>query len=186
MAHLGPAAPCRAFPANARGRVLLRRLLKFSLVGAAGIAVQLTTLWLLVTVVEVDYLIATPVAVEAAVLHNFFWHERWTWGDRADARASVIGMLVRFQLATSVISISGGLVLMMVLVDLLQLHYLVANVLTIAACGMVNFVVANRLIFRVRPPCVERSAHDSHKVPTFEPCSVDDERSRIEVKLMTV
>ena len=66
------------------------------------------------------------------------------------------------------------------------LHYLVANVLTIAACGMVNFVVAHRLVFRGRPPCVERSAHDSHKVPNFEPFSVDDERSRIEVKLMTV
>ena len=162
MARLGPATPCRAFPANARGRALARRLLRFSLVGAAGIAVQLTTLWLLVTVREVDYLIATPVAVEAAMLHNFFWHERWMWGDRADPRTSVIGMLVRFQLASAVISISGGVVLMMALVDLLQLHYLVANVLTIAACGMVNFVVAHRLVFCVRTPFVERSAHDSH------------------------
>ena len=166
MAHLGPAAPCRAFPANACGRVVARRLLKFSLVGAAGIAVQLTTLWLLVTVLEVDYLIATPVAVEAAMLHNFFWHERWTWGDRADPRTSVIGTLVRFQLASAVISISGGVVFMMALVGLLQLHYLVANVFTIAACGMVNFAVANRLVFCVRPPFVKRCAPDSHKAQT--------------------
>ena len=165
MPHIGPAAPCRAFPANASGRVLARRLLRFSLVGAAGIAVQLTTLWLLVTVREVDYLIATPVAVEAAMLHNFFWHERWTWGDRADPRASVIGTLVRFQLASAVISISGGVVLMMALVDLLQLHYLVANVLTIAACGIVNFVVANRLVSCVRPPFVQRSVTIRTKRP---------------------
>jgi putative flippase GtrA len=28
------------------------------------------------------YLAATALAVEAAVVHNFFWHERFTWADR--------------------------------------------------------------------------------------------------------
>ena len=29
---------------------------------------------------------ATALAVETAILTNFFWHERWTWRDRADVQ----------------------------------------------------------------------------------------------------
>ena len=32
---------------------------------------------------DVNYLMATLVAVEAAILSNFVWHYRWTWRDRS-------------------------------------------------------------------------------------------------------
>ncbi len=35
------------------------------------------------------YLVATALAVEMAVLHNFFWHRRWTWADRRDPEHDV-------------------------------------------------------------------------------------------------
>jgi putative flippase GtrA len=62
---------------------LIRRWLKFNLVGAIGIVVQLLALGLLTSVLRVHYLAATALAVEAAVLHNFVWHEWFTWADRA-------------------------------------------------------------------------------------------------------
>jgi putative flippase GtrA len=57
------------------------RWLKFNLVGGIGIAVQLLTLVALKNGLHLDYLIATALAVETAVLHNFLWHERFTWAD---------------------------------------------------------------------------------------------------------
>ena len=60
-----------------------RRWLKFNLVGAIGIVVQLAVLGILNGILKLDYLPATALAVEAAVLHNFLWHERFTWADRA-------------------------------------------------------------------------------------------------------
>ncbi|MGA2416791.1 MAG: GtrA family protein [Candidatus Sulfotelmatobacter sp.] len=57
------------------------RFLKFSLVGALGIAVQFGVLALL-TAIQINYLLATGLAVECAVLHNFLWHQRFTWSDR--------------------------------------------------------------------------------------------------------
>ena len=47
------------------------RWLKFNLVGAIGIGVQLGALGALTAVMHMPYLIATALAVEAAVLHNF-------------------------------------------------------------------------------------------------------------------
>ena len=49
------------------------RWLKFNGVGALGIVAQLGVLALLTGVFHVQYLIATAIAVESAVLHNFVW-----------------------------------------------------------------------------------------------------------------
>ena len=58
------------------------RWLKFNLVGGFGIVVQLAALLGLKSGLHLGYLPATALAVEAAVIHNFFWHERYTWADR--------------------------------------------------------------------------------------------------------
>ena len=47
--------------------------LKFNTVGAIGIGVQLAALAALKSGLELNYLLATGLAVEAAVLHNFVW-----------------------------------------------------------------------------------------------------------------
>jgi putative flippase GtrA len=52
------------------------------LVGGIGVVVQFATLFLLKSVLHFNYLVATAIAVELAVVHNFVWHERFTWGDR--------------------------------------------------------------------------------------------------------
>ena len=63
-------------------KTLGRRWLKFNFVGALGIGVQLAALATLTTL-GLRYLAATALAVETAVVHNFLWHERMTWRDRA-------------------------------------------------------------------------------------------------------
>ncbi len=77
-----------------------------------GAVVQLAVLALL-TRLGLHYLIATAIAVETAVLHNYFWHLRWTWLDRPPA--SRWGALLRFNLANGVVSLLSNLVLMRVL-----------------------------------------------------------------------
>ena len=64
---------------------LLGRWLKFNFVGAVGVGVQLAMLALLVSGLGLGYMVATALAVETAVLHNFVWHERFTWADRTSS-----------------------------------------------------------------------------------------------------
>lgn len=124
------------------------RWLKFNLVGAIGIAVQLSALWLL-TRAGVGYLLATALAVEAAVLHNFIWHERYTWLDRRtqNMRDAALRFL-RFNFTTGSVSIAGNLLLMGLLVGEAHLRPMLANVIAIAACSILNFVVSDRWVFR--------------------------------------
>ncbi len=122
------------------------RGLKFSGVGAVGIGVQLAALWLYVGAFRIPYLWATALAVETAVLHNFVWHERFTWGDRGGAGWP--GRLVRFNLTTGALSIGANVVLMRLLVGAAHLDYRIANLLAIAACSLANFAVSHWFVFR--------------------------------------
>jgi dolichol-phosphate mannosyltransferase len=122
-------------------------------VGALGIAVQLIALTLLTGVARLDYLLATVIAVEVAVLHNFYWHERFTWADRPCAlRQQTMTRLVRFNLTTGALSILGNVVFMKLLVDYFDMHFLPANVVAIGICSLLNFVVSDQMVFRRLQP----------------------------------
>jgi putative flippase GtrA len=106
--------------------------------------VQLMVLAALKTGFGLEYLLATGLAVEAVVLHNFLWHERFTWRDRPGKDR--VWRLVKFNLSNGAISIVGNLVVMKVLVGV-GVNYLVANLVAIAACSIVNFVVSDWFVF---------------------------------------
>jgi putative flippase GtrA len=125
------------------------RWLKFNAVGGIGIGVQLIVLAGLKSGLHFDYLIATALAVEAAVVHNYFWHERFTWLDRT-AEAG-LERFIKFNFTTGAFSIVGNVVLMKRLVGVMALQYLVANGVTIAICSIVNFAVSDKFVFRAKP-----------------------------------
>ena len=129
-------------------RVILLRWLKFNLVGGIGIAVQFAALLLLKGVFHLHYLAATALAVETAVVHNFVWHEQFTWSDRVKTswRRS-LPRFARFNLTTGAVSILGNLALMRVMVGYGGMNYLIANALAIALCSLVNFLVSEEWVF---------------------------------------
>ena len=126
-----------------------RLWMKFNTVGMFGMGVQLIVLTALKTGLKVGYLAATVIAVETAVLHNFVWHERWTWVERTRARtAGVLDRLLRFHLANGLISIGGNVLMMWVLVSKFGVHYFLANIAAIGTCAVLNFAASDRLVFR--------------------------------------
>jgi putative flippase GtrA len=134
------------------------RWCKFNLVGAMGIGIQFAALFLLKSVLRFDYLFATAIAVEAAVVHNFVWHEQFTWSDRTRPDVAMNGRketswrrslrrLLRFNLTTGAVSILGNLALMKVMVGVGHVNYLLANALAIALCSLANFLVSEEWVF---------------------------------------
>jgi putative flippase GtrA len=147
--------------AATRRRTALRWL-KFNLVGALGIAVQLAVLFGLKSGLHLNYLLATALAVETAVVHNFLWHERYTWADRVQPswRKSSPRFL-RFNLATGGVSIAGNLALMKLLVGLCHVNYLASNAAAIASCSLLNFLLSEAWIFQGQ----SRHPHSQLAVP---------------------
>ena len=114
----------------------MTRWMKFNAVGIAGAVVQLITLSLLVRA-GVHYLVATTFGVEVAVLHNYFWHVRWTWRDREPS-------LLRFHLANGLVSIVSNLAWMWILSTW---PVVAANVVAITLTSVVNFLLSDRWAF---------------------------------------
>ena len=122
------------------------RWLKFNFVGGLGIPVQLASLAILTKLLHVAYMPATAIAVEIAVLHNFAWHERFTWKDRTAGNR--LARLARFHLGNGLFSIAGNLILMRLFVGTLHLRVLIANILAIAICSLANFAASEWFVFR--------------------------------------
>lgn len=124
------------------------RFLRFSGVAAIGFVVQLVTL-VTFTRAGVHYILATAIAVEAAILCNFLFHERWTWRDRPGASArDRWARLLRFNALTAVTSMAGSVLLTAVFVEMASLSPVAANIASVVALGLVNFGGANTLVFR--------------------------------------
>jgi putative flippase GtrA len=124
------------------------RWIKFNAAGLLGVGVQIATLAALTRFAGFNYLAATAFAVETAVLHNFIWHERYTWADRTRATPQLAWKrLLHFNLSNGSVSLVGNLALMKLLVDYAKLPALLANVIAIACCSTVNFLVGEFLVF---------------------------------------
>ena len=121
------------------------RWARFIAIGFLGFLLQLTALALLTSGARWTWLPATLVSVEFAVVHNFLWHARWTWRDRPGAWGACF---VRFQLANGLASIVGNVALMALLAGVLGLPALPANVVAVMTISVVNFVTADRWVFR--------------------------------------
>ena len=124
--------------------------IKFNAVGVLGFALQTGALFVLThSALPIGYLAATAIAVELAVLNNFVWHQRWTWRDRPSAtRWETLRRLMTFNVTNGLVSIAGNLVMMSILVGRFRLPVAGANLLSVAACSILNFILADRLAFQ--------------------------------------
>lgn len=117
----------------------MSRWFRFNAVGVVGALLQLAVLTLLIRL-GIHYLVATVIAVEAAVLQNYYWHVRWTWKGRD-------GSLWRFHLANGLLSVISNLIWMRLFTGGLGIPPVPANLMAIALTSLANFFVGDRWVF---------------------------------------
>jgi len=121
------------------------RWLKFCIVGAGGMLVNVGVLylgeqWLFTRVasgaVRLDCALAT--AIFSATLHNFLWNRRWTWRDRVTPFPQPAwAQFARYALACW---LAIGLQFVLTRLLAASIQYLIANVLAILAASVCNFL----------------------------------------------
>ena len=85
----------------------LSRTVVFTLVGALGFGCQLGVLHVLVGA-GLAVGASTALAVLTAVVHNFLWHRRWTWRDRAMDAGAPHAQFLRFVGLNGLVSLAGN------------------------------------------------------------------------------
>lgn len=127
-------------------------------------AVQLGVVAVLVRVMGWHYLTATAFGVEAAVLHNFAWHQRWTWRDRPSSswRSTAI-RLARFHLLNGMVSLGGNIGLTALCTGVLHVDAIGSNLIAIAACSLVNFAGSEEMVFARERSATEATERIHHR-----------------------
>ncbi|MFM8501714.1 MAG: GtrA family protein [Fluviibacter sp.] len=127
------------------GALFRPRFIKFGIVGASGVVVNLAVLY-----IGQEYLfneiaqqtlrlnLSLALAIFIATISNFFWNRRWTWQDRKQHRTVPVAVQFgQYALACWVgIAVQFGLTNLFALF----LHYMVANLIAVVIASLFNFV----------------------------------------------
>ena len=119
---------------------------KFVVVGLGGFALQLGVVAGLTRTTGWTAEAATALAVELAVLHNFLWHEHWSWRERSLTVAGRLPRFLRYQ-GSGVVNLAGNVLVTAAASSTHVLGPELANVLAVCVMAAINFRLADRWIF---------------------------------------
>jgi dolichol-phosphate mannosyltransferase len=125
------------------------RLFRFCLVGASGVVVDMSMLFLLSdpTMLGFGLTRSKVAAAEVAIVNNFLWNDAWTFGDAARSEPGPRAKFRRF-LGYNVVCIAGvalNVVILNLLFNLAGMNRYVANAIAIVAVTAWNYGMNKRL-----------------------------------------
>ena len=135
-----------------RDTLLESRFVRFALVGLSGVFVDMGLLFLLSDPRALGWGLTRSkvLAAEAAIVNNFHWNDRWTFGDLVPeqrSRAATFGRFLKFNAICL-----GGLALNVVLLNLmfnrLGMNRYAANAIAIGAVTAWNYLLNRALAWR--------------------------------------
>jgi dolichol-phosphate mannosyltransferase len=131
----------------------LMRFLRFGLVGLSGVFVDMAVLYLLHDPSGLGWGLTRSkiIASETAIINNFLWNDRWTFGD-VSSRQRGLRQRLRRLLKFNLICLFGltlNVALLNVLYNHFHLNPYVANLIAIAAVTLLNFWLNLKLSWRV-------------------------------------
>lgn len=126
----------------------MSRWLRFNLVGALGLVLQLLVVALLARTTAWPAALCAAIAVAITVSHNFVWHVHYTWpitsGNHRARRLARKWVL--FNAGNGAISIAGN-ALVTAALSAIGWHVVLASAAGVAVTSLINFAVCDRLIF---------------------------------------
>ncbi len=130
-----------------------RRFLRFGVVGFSGVFVDMSVLYLLhdSSTLGLGLTRSKIIAAEIAIINNFIWNDAWTFGDMSRQQSGwrKRGLrLLKFNLVC-LLGLSLNVLLLNLLFNILEINYLLANLLAIAAITFWNFWINLKLSWRV-------------------------------------
>jgi dolichol-phosphate mannosyltransferase len=124
------------------------RMARFAAVGALGTVVNLTVMALLVHgVLDINYVVASVVAAEISILHNFLMQERFVFRDMR--RGSWFGRLAQF-LGFNNLEALVRVPILVLLVEVLGLGAVLGQAMLLAVAFIGRFLFTSRVIYRPR------------------------------------
>lgn len=128
-----------------RAWVLAQRFQKFLVVGAVGLAVNQSLLFVFHRLANTTLGMASVIAIALSMAVTFLLNEMWTWHDRGGS-SIVSRLLLYVPINTVGLLINVGVLTLLVERD--NWHYLIANLVGAGCAAVWNFVLNNMVTWR--------------------------------------
>ncbi|HAO78969.1 MAG TPA: hypothetical protein DCQ92_08350 [Verrucomicrobia subdivision 3 bacterium] len=130
-------------PANSALVQTLKRYIRFGIVGASGVVVDMGILFLLADpkILGLNLSLSKALAAEVAIVNNFAWNELWTFGDISATQSHWHARLGRFA-KFNLICLAGiglSILLLNAQVRLVAMNVYLANLIAIVIVSFWNF-----------------------------------------------
>jgi dolichol-phosphate mannosyltransferase len=130
-----------------------RRFLTFLAVGLSGLVVDMTILYLLTDQQTLHWPLTRSkiLAAEVAIINNFLWNDRWTFGDMAaqqQGRRQKLRRFTKFNLVC-LMGLGINVLILNIIYNWVIPNQYIANLMAIVAATLWNFWINLKLSWRV-------------------------------------
>jgi dolichol-phosphate mannosyltransferase len=127
--------------------VLSPRLIKFGIVGASGVVVNVGALYLFTEFARIPYFVASVIAIELSILSNFTVNLLWTWRDRSK-EGTLWTTIVRYHIGAGATAFLGNYLILIALTEFFGMHYMISNLIGIAVGTFSNYLINDLWTFK--------------------------------------
>jgi dolichol-phosphate mannosyltransferase len=117
------------------------RFLKYCLVGASGVVVNMGLLWLLTELGGLYYLVSAAFSIETSIITNFALNDYFTFPDRRGQGAGPFLIRLGKFNAVSLAGLAINMTALWTLTSIFGVYYLLSNLCGIALATLWNYVV---------------------------------------------
>ena len=125
------------------------RLIKFGIVGASGVVVNVGCLYLLTEFARIPYFIASVIAIELSIISNFTINLLWTWRDRSE-EGTLWTKIARYHIGAGATAFLGNYLILVALTEFFGMHYMISNLIGIAFGTFSNYLINDLWTFKKR------------------------------------
>ena len=126
--------------------LLNARLLKFSVVGASGVAVNMGLLYALTRFMGIHYILSSILAIEVSILTNFILNDIWTWRDRQ--KKTYWKRMLQYHISVGITALLANWLLLIFFTEVVGLHYMWSNLIGISVGMLFNYTLNDLWTFR--------------------------------------
>ncbi len=135
---------------NKKNRISLfaKHAVKYYIVGASGVLVNLGLLYSLTEFVGLWYLVSYIIAISVSITLNFTFNKFWTFSDSKNSQRTIV-IYLKF-VGVSLLGMGIQLGSVYLLVETLLVYYMLAALISIGIASGINFIINRRWTFGIR------------------------------------
>lgn len=120
------------------------RILRFAIVGSSNALITALVIWILMDILDCNYLWSNMAGYVAALVNNFFWSKYWVFSSgKGNFWKEIPLFLIAFGCAYAT-----QFIFLLLMVEVIDLNEYLGQFLGLFVYGAVNFMMNKRLAFK--------------------------------------